>query len=742
MTADHEDPTGIIARGQRAGCPFFTDPSRVFDDLAAVRESQTMPWSDVLAGRVVTRYDDIVEVLHDPETYSSAVAVGQVPEPWRTQIADHVPLQGTLLGVDNPDHDRLREAVNSFFVPRRLARFESWIREQAHQLVDEFAGDGEVEIKTAFGLPLALRVISRVVGLDPERAEWYGRALSFFQGPRDVHHPGTPDEKVADLLELHELIRETIAERQSDRRDDLISHVWAERDAGRDMTDFEMLSLFPGLMLAGHETSSNLICMALSHLLADRSRWDWAQQSDEHRARALEELIRYESAITGMNRRVTRDTMLGGERLREGDRLFIAHAAGSRDPQRFPSPDEIDFERAVHPPHLGFGQGVHACLGAPLARMLLRIELSVLHERLPGIMPVAPYEQRQYSEVAAGRGMPGLRVRWDARAAAEHRRVPRTVEAVGRRYKVRSRRTVAAHVVELDLEPLAGVQHVDCTPGAHVDIQLANGITRQYSVVDSDDDGTIRIAVLREGSGRGGSRFVHDEVRVGDVIVVGKPRNHFRMRTQSPFNLFVAGGIGVTPLLSMMKASTMRNEPWSLLYLGSARSTMAYLDELTDLHRERVRLWESSESGRYDLDSIWEELPVGAVVYACGPESLLAALEDSAERHGRREDVVVERFAPRAETHAPNTAFDVELRSTGRVLRVPADRSVLDVINEAGAGVLSTCSEGTCGTCEVRVVSGVPEHRDSVLDPGERLANETMMVCVSRCREGRLVLDL
>jgi cytochrome P450 len=171
------------------------------------------------------------------------------------------------------------------------------------------------------------------------------------------------------------------------------------------MTDFEMLSLFPGLMLAGHETSSNLICMGLSHLLADPARYAAAQRDDDSRAAALEELFRYESAITGMKRLVTRDTTLAGVPLRAGEHVLLAYASGSRDASRFARPDQLDADRGWAVPHLGFGQGVHACLGAPLARLLLRIELSVLHERLPGLRLAVPYDQLQHTVVSEGRGM-------------------------------------------------------------------------------------------------------------------------------------------------------------------------------------------------------------------------------------------------------------------------------------------------------------------------------------------------
>jgi ferredoxin len=170
---------------------------------------------------------------------------------------------------------------------------------------------------------------------------------------------------------------------------------------------------------------------------------------------------------------------------------------------------------------------------------------------------------------------------------------------------------------------------------------------------------------------------------------------------------------------------------------------MAYLDELLERHPSHVYAWPSSERGRYDLDDIWARMPGGAsFVYACGPEALLSGLEDSARRHGAEDRVVVERFAARAVEHEPNRPMEVVLARQGRTITVAEHVSVLDAVNAAGANVLSTCREGTCGTCEVRVLEGVPEHRDSVLSLEERLENASMMTCVSRCRGSRLVLDL
>src|SRR4051794_37458581 len=434
-------------------CP-FTSPRSLFQDLAATRAADGLPYAEAFGARVVSRYDEIVQALHDPGTFSSVATVPEMPSPFREMFAGRVPSRGTLLGLDNPDHDRLRAAVNTFFLPRRLARHEPWIREQAHRLVDGFVEQGSTDLKTSFALPLPLRVIASVVGLDAERADWIGAALGFFLGPADIHHPGTPAEKAQRLLDLHDHVLEVMAERKRDRRDDLISHVWDVRDAGTvQMTDFEMLSLFPGLMLAGHETTSNLICTGLSHLLADPARYAAAQRDDSSRAAALEELFRFESAITGMKRLVTRDTELGGVPLQAGEEVFLAYASGSRDAGGFAAPDDLDLDRSWAVPHLGFGQGVHACLGAPLAPPLLRVELDVLHERLPDLRLAVPYEDLEYTPVSAGRGMVALPLAWTPTPVTQRAAIPSVTAASVQALPVTvaGRRTLTADVVELTL---------------------------------------------------------------------------------------------------------------------------------------------------------------------------------------------------------------------------------------------------------------------------------------------------
>lgn len=285
-------------------------------------------------------------------------------------------------------------------------------------------------------------------------------------------------------------------------------------------------------------------------------------------------------------------------------------------------------------------------------------------------------------------------------------------------------------------DPLGGDLPV-WEPGAHVDLLLGPGLERQYSLCSEPADRSAwRVAVLREPAGRGGSAHVHGQLGVGDKIRVRGPRNHFRLEP-APRYRFVAGGIGITPILPMLAAAEAAGAEWSLLYGGRSRGSMAFTAELAR-YGDRVTLAPQDESGLLDLGPVLDEIPDGTLVYCCGPAPLLDAVEERCPGGALR----VERFQPKAQQGAADSEFEVELARSGRTLVVPADVSVLDAVRGAGVEVLYSCTEGTCGTCETDVLDGAPDHRDSVLTEEERAAGETMMICVSRCRGARLVLDL
>ncbi|MFF7865812.1 PDR/VanB family oxidoreductase [Streptomyces qaidamensis] len=302
---------------------------------------------------------------------------------------------------------------------------------------------------------------------------------------------------------------------------------------------------------------------------------------------------------------------------------------------------------------------------------------------------------------------------------------------------VAGREFAADGVLALTLRHPLGEPLPEWEPGAHVDVVLEPGLERQYSLCgDPADRSAWRIAVLREPDGRGGSAHVHEQLGEDAKVRVRGPRNNFRLEP-APRYRFVAGGIGITPLLPMLAAAEAAGAEWTLLYGGRTRGSMAFGEEL-GRYGDRVTFAPEDETGLLDLPSVLDDVPEGTLVYCCGPGPLLDAVEARCPSGVLR----VERFQPKEQQTGGNTAFEVELARSGRTLTVAPEVSVLDAVRAAGVEVLYSCTEGTCGTCETDILDGEPDHRDSVLTDDERAAGETMLICVSRCRGGRLVLDL
>ena len=297
---------------------------------------------------------------------------------------------------------------------------------------------------------------------------------------------------------------------------------------------------------------------------------------------------------------------------------------------------------------------------------------------------------------------------------------------------------IADGVAEVTLVDRSGAPLPLWQPGAHVDLFLGDHV-RQYSLCgDPADRSSLTVAVLREPQSRGGSAFVHEQLHAGDPLRVRGPRNHFAL-VDAPEYLFIAGGIGITPIIAMILATARRGRRWHLAYGGRTRAGMAYLSQLQ--HRPEVTVWPQDEKGLLELPGLLGSPRENVAVYCCGPEPLLQAVEKACEGWPKG-SLHLERFAPKQQEVRADTAFEVELARTGNVVDVPIGTSIVDALDAAGVPVETSCREGTCGTCETAVLGGRPDHRDSLLSDDEREESATMMLCVSRSCSPRLVLDL
>jgi ferredoxin-NADP reductase len=303
----------------------------------------------------------------------------------------------------------------------------------------------------------------------------------------------------------------------------------------------------------------------------------------------------------------------------------------------------------------------------------------------------------------------------------------------------------ADQVVVLTLVHPDGESLPPWTPGAHVDLVLTSDLVRQYSLCGSPSESrSIKVGVLRAEDSRGGSAFIHDQLAVGSTVRMRGPRNHFPL-VASPRYLFIAGGIGITPMLPMIIEAEAAGAEWRLVYGGRTRASMAFLDDLAP-YGDRVTLLPRDEVERslsQRLGDYLDEPQAETLVYCCGPESLLSAVE--AKCAGWPAGALhLERFQAKPTDAAgqDDHAFELVLARSGITIEVPADQSIFRAVEAAGISVLGSCHEGICGTCEAVVLEGEIDHRDSVLNAEEQASGEMMMICVSRCRSDRLTLDL
>ena len=304
----------------------------------------------------------------------------------------------------------------------------------------------------------------------------------------------------------------------------------------------------------------------------------------------------------------------------------------------------------------------------------------------------------------------------------------------------------AEGIIELELRSPEGTPLPAFTAGAHIDLQLDNGITRSYSLVNPPHDhGRYVVAVNKDPASKGGSRYVHEALRPGMLVRVGDPRNNFPLVEDAPLVVLFAGGIGVTPLWCMIQRLEALGRSWKLVYGARSRKNCAYQDEIRALAERvpgRVAFHFNDEhDGRpMDLDALIQDLPVDAHLYCCGPVPMLGAFEQATASRPPG-TVHVEYFTAR-HAAAVGGGYKVTLARSKRSIDVCEGKSILEALLDAGLTVSHACKEGVCGACQTTVLEGTPDHRDSYLTPREQNSGKTMMICCSGSKSGELVLDL
>lgn len=764
-------PAHVLAANGAPACPLH-ERAAAFDPfgpgylqdppgyLRWAREEAPVFWSPAIGHWVVTRHDDVKEVFRDHGSFSPSNALEKItpPTPAVLEVLKSYDygMARTLVNEDEPAHMARRRLLLEPFTPQAVRAHEPLARELARNYVDRFIDSGRADLVEQMLWEVPLTIALHFLGVDEDDMPLLRR----YSIAHTLNTWGRPDE--AEQLRVAHAVGNfwQLAGRILDKmRADPSGPGWMQFGLRMQaehpdiVTDSYLHSMMMAGIVAAHETTANATANAVRLLLQHPSAWRELAEDPTLIPNAVEECLRVSGSIIAWRRVALRDVQVGGVAIPAGAKLLVVMTSANHDERRFPEADVFDIRRENAADHLSFGYGAHQCLGKNLARMELQVFLEELTRRLPHLR-LAP-QTFSYLPNLSFRGPEHLWVEWDPSANPERRDATvrdgaRTPVRIGespratavRTLRVQARREVAEHVVEFTLEDPAGRLLPRWAPGAHVDLLCgAPDRWRSYSLFgDPDDSRTWRVAVLREAEGRGGSAWLHAQLQAGDTLPVRGPRNHFRYDEQAPRVVFIAGGIGLTPLAAMARRARALGRDYVLHLCGRSRRTLAALDELQALHGDRLVLHLAEEGDRADLAALVAAAG-GAPVYACGPERLLTALEALCPEG----TLHVERFhtaAPGRLDPAREHAFEVALRDSGLVLQVPPDRTLLETLRGANIDLPSDCGEGLCGSCEVGVVDGAVDHRDVVLTRAERERGDRMMACCSRAAGRRIVLAL
>lgn len=311
--------------------------------------------------------------------------------------------------------------------------------------------------------------------------------------------------------------------------------------------------------------------------------------------------------------------------------------------------------------------------------------------------------------------------------------------------RVHALRYEAPDIISVELKPAEdGVRFPLHEPGSHIDLHLGNGLIRNYSVLNPrSDSGRYVVGVLKDRKSRGGSKFVHENLRVGQVLRISEPRNNFALDEAALHSVFVAGGIGITPMLCMLDRLLELGRTADLIYCSRSRQDAAFLHKLQSMTARGLSVtyhFDNEEGGPPDLKKLLSAHSPAAHFYACGPAPMLDAFQRECSNLNLHQ-VHLERFAAPQAPQPAASEFTVELRRSAKVIQVSAGQSILEAMLDNGLLPDHSCREGLCGACETKVLDGQVDHRDSILTAEERRANKSMMICVSRSGSQCLVLD-
>ncbi len=704
------------------------DPYPVYEKMREMGPVVYLPQNDLYA---LPRYEEVSDALRQPLRYVSSRGVSPI------QRVNDI-LVGSTLNSDPPQHDKTRAVTSEPLLPGALKEVEPRIRDAAEGLIDTLCARGEFDAIADFAQYLPVTIVAELVGLPDvagvdQMLKWASATFNLF---------GTENARTGQAFEDLKDLRDFLAE--YGRPEKLKPGGWARRifDVGpeRGISVETCAQLMRDYINPSLDTTISTTGQIIKFLADHPDQWDLLCDRPELIPNAIEEAVRMATPIRAFTRYVIEDSEIAGHHIPKGKRILVMYASANRDPRKYTDPDRFDVTRDVHD-HLGFGQGVHMCMGMHLARLEMRCLLEALQRRVTRFALTATPEVAMNNSIRAYAKMPVRVTLRDAplKAAAQNdQSAPDWIDVL-----ITKRAPTAQDIVALEFHTLDGAPLPPFQAGDHIDVRIRSGLVRQYSLAsDPTRDGPYRLGVLLDPKSRGGSTAVHADFTLGKQIRIGRPRSNFPLIQDAAHSILFAGGIGITPMLSMAYALDAAGQSFELHYCGRSRDRLAFLEDLAQFgDRVKLHLDDVPSDQKLDIEMVLGSVDAGTHVYCCGPNGFMDFVTASAARLGWPETSVhLERFG--AEVNADGAPFTVVAERSGVTFEVVPGETIAGNLLAHGIDVPLSCQSGVCGTCVTSVTSGMPDHRDMVLTDQEKAANTKIAVCCSRSKTKRIVLDI
>ena len=700
------------------------DPYPVYAKLLELGPVVYMAKNDLY---LVARYNEVSEVLRQPLRFVSSKGVSPI------QKVNDI-LVGSTLNSDPPVHDKTRAITSEPLLPGSLVEVEPRIKAAADGLIETLCARGEFDAISDFAQYLPITIVAELVGLPQavspaQMLKWASAAFNLF---------GTENARTEQAFKDLETLRDFLLE--YGRPEKLADGGWAKRifEVGpeRGFSYETCAQLMRDYINPSLDTTISVTGQIIKFLADHPDQWEKIRADASLIPNAVEEAVRLATPIRAFTRYAIEDIEVSGHVIPKDKRVIVCYASANRDRRKYDNPDDFDVTRDVHD-HVGFGQGVHMCMGMHLARREMILLLEALRRHVEWFELLAEPEVAMNTTIRAYSKLP-VRVHL-AGTVLEDATLADAAVSPWLEVKIAKAELVATDILGLEL---TGDALPAYEAGAHVDVRIKSGLIRQYSLTgDPADTSKYRLGILRDPNSRGGSSAIHARFKAGDTIKISRPRNNFPLQSAAHTILF-AGGIGVTPMLGMAYALESKGASWEMHYRGRSMDRMAFRQEMEQFgSKVKYHVSDNPEGQAFDIDALLPDPGPDCHLYVCGPNGFMDFVVSASEANGWADECVhLERFG--AEVDTDGAPFTVVAQASGKTFEVAPGETITDRLAENGILVPVSCQSGVCGTCMTRVVEGTPDHRDLVQTDIEKASNAQITVCCSRSKTRKLVLDI